>query len=167
MQTRLSVRDFRDSLPLEYGTQPNTAFFVHVKDEHRGAARGSKPNNHNIGQAELLFPGVLTWVEKSGNFTRFGINAREIGTLMRVASVAGQGQIRGLIIAAVLARNNVLNVEGRKRELLLAEQTIFAAIACSAKDKYADRRVHQLCRRLERRTRTLACKIPIRSIASM
>lgn len=128
---------------------------------------GSKADNYNVGQAEMLFPRVLTWVEKRGNFARFGINAREISTLMRVASIAGQDQIRRLIIATVLARNDVLNVERRKRELLLPEQTVFAAIAGPAKDKRADRGVHQLCGRPERRARALACKTPIRSIASM
>jgi hypothetical protein len=56
---------------------------------------------------------------------------------------------------------------GTGKTFACREQTVFAAIAGSAKDKCADRRVHQLCGRLERRTRALACKILIRSIASM
>ena len=108
-------------LPLEHSTQPDTAFFVHVEDEHCGAAHGGEADEYNVGQLEMLFPRVLTRVEKRGDLARLGINACEISTFVRVASVAGQGQIRRLIIATVLARNDVLNVERRKRELLLPE----------------------------------------------
>lgn len=154
------------SLPLEHGAQPYTAFFVHVEDENCGATYGSQANNHNVGNMEVLFSGVVTWVEKLGDFVRFGINSREFDAFVRVASVAGQGQVSRLIIATVLARNDVLDVERGKRQALLVEQTIFAAVAGSATDKSADRGVHQLCGRLARRTRAFACKIPIISIAS-
>ena len=155
------------TLPLEYRTQPDTAFFVHVEDAHCGAAHGGKADNPNVGQAEMLFPGVLTWVEERGDFVRFWIDAREISTFMGVASVAGQGQVGRLIIPTMLARNDVLNVERRKWQVFLPEQTVFAAIAGSATDKCADGSVHQLWARLARRTRAFACKIPIRSIASI
>ncbi len=133
-------------IPLEHSTQPNTAFFVHVEDENCGAAHGSQADYHNVGNLEMLFPRVLTWVEELGDFACFGINSREINAFVRVASVAGQGQVSRLIIATVLARNDVLDVERRKRQVLLPEQIIFAAIAGSATDKRADRGVHQLMR---------------------
>jgi len=51
------------SLPLEHPTQPDAAFFVHVEDENCGAAHRSQADNHNVGNLEMLFPGVLTWVD--------------------------------------------------------------------------------------------------------
>ena len=114
----------------------------------------------------MLFPGVRTWVEERDDLACFGVNAREISAFVRVASVAGQGKICRIVIAAMLAGNDVLNLECRKRQVLSLEQTVFAAIAGSVTDKLPDRCVHQLCGRLARMTRAFACKIPIRSIAS-
>ena len=62
--------------------------------------------------------------------------------------------------------SHVLNVEPRKREVRLLEQTILAAIAGAATDKCAHRCVPQRCGRLARMARAFACKIPIRAIAS-
>jgi hypothetical protein len=122
------------SLPLEHRTQPDAAFLVHVEDKNCGAAHRSQADNHNVGNLEMLFPGVLTWVEELGDVTGFRIDTREIAAFVRVASVAGQRQVGKLIIATVLARNDVLDLECGKREVLLLEQTIFAAIAGSAPD---------------------------------
>jgi hypothetical protein len=122
------------SLPLEHRTQPDAAFFVHVEDKNCGAAHRSQANNHNVSHLEMLFPGVLTWVEELGDATGFRIDTREIGAFVRVASVAGQGQVARLIITTMLASNDVFDLECRKREVLLPKQTIFAAIAGSAPD---------------------------------
>jgi len=96
----------------------------------------------------------------------FGINARKIGAFVSVASVAGQGQVGRMVITAMLAGNDVLNVEPRKGQVLLLEQTIFAAMTGAVPDKVANRGIHQCCGRLARMARAFACKIPIRSIAS-
>ena len=85
---------------------------------------------------------------------------------MRVALVAGQGKIRRSVIPAMRARNDVLDMKRRKRKMFLLEETVFTAISGSATNKFADRSVHQLGGRLAGMARALACKIPIRSIAS-
>jgi len=132
------------SLPLKHRTQSDAPFFVHVEDENCGAAHRSQADNHNVGNLEMLFPGVLTWVEKLGDVAGFRIDTREIGAFVRVASIAGQGQVTRLLVTTVLASNDVFDLECRKRQVLLSKQTIFAAIAGSAPDKRADRCVHQL-----------------------
>src|SRR5262252_8658056 len=111
-------------VPLEHRTQPDTACFVHVEDTHSGSAHGSQADDNTVGQAEMLFPGVHTWVEERHDRTCVGVNARQIGALMSVASVAGQGKVCRMVIAPMLAGNDVLNVEPRKGEVLLLEQTI-------------------------------------------
>ena len=114
----------------------------------------------------MLFPDVLPRVEERGDRACCGINTREIYAFVSIASVAGQGEVCRIVLAAVFAGNDVLNVESRKREMLLREQTVLATMARSATDAFANRCVHQLCGRLPRRIRAFACKIPMRSIAS-
>jgi hypothetical protein len=151
---------------LEHRTQPDTAFFVHTEYTNRGAADGGKADNGHVVQEEVFFPGVLPWVEERDDLTRFGVDARQIGALVRVTSVAGQGKVCGSVIPAMLAGNDVLDLERRKREIFLLEQALFTAIASPLTDKFADRCVHQLGGRLARMARAFACKRPIRSIAS-
>ena len=55
---------------------------VHVKDEHCGAAHGGKADDYNVRQLKMLFPRVLTRVEKRGDLARFRINACEIGAFV-------------------------------------------------------------------------------------
>ena len=114
----------------------------------------------------MLFPSVLTWVEKFGEVAAFRIEAREIGAFVRVASVASQREVGRIVIAAVLSGNDVLNLERRKGEVLLFEQTVLAAIAGPAMDKLPDRCVDHTCGAGVRSVRAFACKMPIRSIAS-
>jgi hypothetical protein len=59
----------------------------------------------------MFFPGMLTWVEERDDLPGSRVNAREISTFVRVASVAGQGEVCGIIMAAVLTGNNVLNLK--------------------------------------------------------
>jgi hypothetical protein len=85
---------------------------------------------------------------------------------VRVTSVAGQGEVCRIIISAMLTGNDVLDLERRKRQVFLPEQTMFAAIAGPLTDKFTDRCAHQLGGRRARMARAFACKKPIRSIAS-
>src|SRR5262245_59848965 len=71
-------------VPLEHRTQPDTAFFVHVEDTHDRSTYGSQADNNTVRQAEMLFPGVRTWVEEHHDCTCFGVNTRKIGALMSV-----------------------------------------------------------------------------------
>jgi len=71
-------------VPLQYCTQPDTAGFVHVEDTHSGSAHGSQADDGTVGQAEMLFPGVHTWVEERHDCTCVGVNARKIGALMSI-----------------------------------------------------------------------------------
>ena len=114
----------------------------------------------------MLFPVMFTWVKERDDFARFGINTGEISALVRVASVASQREVCRIVIAAVLAGNDVLDLERRKRQVLLFEQTVLTAMACSPMDKCPNRCVHHPCGRGARTVRAFACKMPIRSIAS-
>ena len=81
-------------------------------------------------------------------------------------SVTGQGKVREILIATVLAGNDMLNMEGRKRKVLLLEPTIFAAVACAVTDEGADCGIHQHYGRWARMARAFACKRPMNSMAS-
>ena len=71
------------------------------------------------------------------------VNAREISAFGRIAPVACKGKIRRIIGTAVLARDDVLHLERRKRELVLSQTAVLTAIARSATDKLKDRGILQ------------------------
>lgn len=85
---------------------------------------------------------------------------------MSVAAVTGQGEVREIVMTTMLAGNDMLDVKGRKREVLLLEPTIFTAVSGAAPDEVADCGVHQHCGRRVRMARAFACKRPMRSKAS-
>jgi hypothetical protein len=96
---------------LEQRSQSQTAFLVHIEYTDSRSANGSKTDNRNVGQTKMLFPGVLTRVEKRSDLSGFGIYTCEIRTLVRVASVASQREVCGIVIAAMLAGNDVLDLK--------------------------------------------------------
>lgn len=85
----------------------------------------------------MVVPHLLTRVEERYDLSRFRVNAGEISALVRVASVAGQRKVCRVVIAAMLARNDMLDLEARKRQVFLLEPTILAAIAGAATNQFA------------------------------
>lgn len=81
-------------------------------------------------------------MEKWRYQTRIGINAGEVRSLVEITFRASKSQIVRIVRTAMLARNNVLNVEAQIGEVL-RQATILATVSSPLANKLARRRVHQ------------------------
>ena len=99
------------SVPLQHGTQSHPSVFIHIEHANCGAANGRQTNDSRLRQAEVLFPDVVAWVKQRNDLPGLRVNPRQIRTFMCIAPVAGQGQVGRSVATAVLAGNDMLDVE--------------------------------------------------------
>lgn len=86
--------------------------FVHIEYARCGTTDSGKTDGSNVGQAEMVVPHLQTRVEERYDVSRYRISTGKISALVGVTSVGGQRKICRIVIAAVLARNDTLNLEG-------------------------------------------------------
>ncbi len=79
----------------------------------------------------MLAPPIATWIEQRSDLTSLGINPSEVAPFVQIAVGAGQSQVAEIIVAAVLARDDVLNLQRNERRIGLSVLTIFAAVTRS------------------------------------
>src|SRR5262245_32224826 len=91
--------------------------------------------------AEVPGPGHPPRVKEPGELAAPGIEAGEVGALVVVAREAGQGQVAGNGLTAVLLGDNVVDLE-RQRGELLGEPAVLAAVACPPAHQVRERWVH-------------------------
>ena len=77
----------------------------------------------------MFGPSVAAWVEKSRNLPTLWINARQVGSFVKIAAVACQGQVVWVALALMLNGDNVLYLQ-RHLERRLRHKAILAAIPC-------------------------------------
>lgn len=90
----------------------------------------------------MLRPLVNAGMEEGDDLTGFDVQAGEIRTFMKIGSMAGEGEVLGVIGTAMLFCDDVLNVV-RKVAVLLAEQAILAAILRPSSDEVSRGSVHR------------------------
>ena len=66
--------------------------------------------------------------------TRLRIDARKIGSLVQIAPIAGQREVRGMVAAAMLSGDNVFYVEEREWQCCLRELAVFTPVPGPATD---------------------------------
>lgn len=75
---------------------------------------------------EVILPNLLPWVKELGDSFGDGIDPSQIGPFVKVAVNTGEAEVRFMIRAAMLDRADVLDMECRKRRVLLKGLAIFA-----------------------------------------
>src|SRR5712691_9947010 len=113
----------------------------------------------------MRFPHVTAGVKKQHHRSRLRVDAGQIRALMQVTVITRQGQVGGRIRAAMLLRNNVVNVEEREGLLGLQHPAIFTAVACTLTHQAARCRVDHAGGWFNKR-RALAWSTLINSIAA-
>src|SRR5262245_44659197 len=93
------------------------------------------------------------------------IDARQIRTLVQVAAVAGESQIRRFVAAVMLPGYDVLDVESPERRPLHWQAAILAAPSCPFAHQATKLRIHHDAFRRASSFLALDCRIEIRSIA--
>ena len=63
----------------------------------------------------MFFPGLRSGIKQPLDLTRVRVNAGKVAALMKIAFGACQRQVVETFSAAVLARDDVIDVEGNQR----------------------------------------------------
>ena len=81
-------------------------------------------------------------MEEPREFVGDRINACQVRSLVEVVLVTGQGQITWRIRTSVLTGDDVFDVEGEERIIVLMELAVFAALLRALPDQISRRCVH-------------------------
>jgi len=66
----------------------------------------------------VIFPPITAWMKQRRHFAGVGIDASEIRPFVKVTFRAGEREIFGVVRAAMLPRNDMLNVKAKAGEVL-------------------------------------------------
>jgi hypothetical protein len=91
----------------------------------------------------MVGPHVLSRIEKGNQLSAFGVDSREIRSLVAIAVDAGESEVREIIAAHVLASTDMLEMVTSLR-VLLGEKAILASFPGSLPHEVAYLSVHQL-----------------------
>jgi hypothetical protein len=90
-------------------------------------------------------------VEESHNPSREWIDGRQIGTLVEIASVTGQGEVQKSRRAAVLSGYDVLDLERLDKGVSFRQPAVFTAVVCTPPNSLTLGSIHQGLRLLRKR----------------
>ena len=91
---------------------------------------------------KMILPSLLARMKECGDSAGERVNAREVGAFAQVAVYAREAEIGFVIGAAVLARADVLDVEGGEWRVILMQATILTAVHGPLAHEDARRRGH-------------------------
>lgn len=92
----------------------------------------------------MVRPDLCAWIEEGAHFVGLRVNTSQIRALVAVAVLAGEGQIGGIVSAAMLFGSDVLYMELRERGMLLKQPAVFAPIVGSLSDELPQSDIHQV-----------------------
>ena len=119
---------------------------IDVEQLHGRSSRWCQCHNFRTLEHEVLWPAVSAWVKQTDDLVHVGIEAAQVRSLLEVASVKGDGQVRFTIINDVLLRNDVLDVK-RALEAVLRDAAILATVVRSLPKGRAEGIIdHEVCR---------------------
>lgn len=89
----------------------------------------------------MVFPNLQPWIEQWRDGVRLRIDAREVWAFVQIAMVTSQSEVCQIIAAAVLAGDNMLDVEREEGIIVLMKSAILAVVGGSIPDEIGRRRV--------------------------
>src|SRR5487761_1796383 len=95
----------------------------------------------------MLRPALPPRMKERRDPVRVGIYARKITALPQVAFAAGEGKVLHIVRAAVLAGNDVFDMQRDERRIRLATPAILATVGCSLANRNAEHGLHRLTTR--------------------
>lgn len=95
---------------------------VDRQDLDRRPTDGRQPDEHRPLPGEVFAPAVSSRVVEPGQLAGHRVAAGDVRAFVKVAMDAGQREVRGLVTALVLVRDDVIDlvagIRGRLRELV-------------------------------------------------
>ena len=115
--------------------QFDAAWSVHIQQTNSRPPLLRQPENMPVPQQEVLTPSVFARMKQRNQRSGIRIEARKVGSLVRVAPVASERKTSGIIGTAMLPRHDVLHVEWNQRRRQLWKAAILAGISGSGADQ--------------------------------
>lgn len=97
-----------------------------MQQPHGGFPDRCEANDFGSINSEMSCPFVRPWIEEPNNRASFGIEGREVRTLMPIAIGTRQSKIVDAIVHDVLLRQDMLDMECQKRSSRLRKAAKFA-----------------------------------------
>ena len=114
----------------------------------------------------MVLPDLSSWMVQRDNLVSVIVNTGKVRAFVKAASVASERKIVGIVAAAVLARNDVVDMKRAKWRVTLSQPAVFAAMAGALPYSSADGTLHQDAALSLRICLAFACRIEIKSMAS-
>ncbi len=126
----------------EFLTQLEPPRFVHVEHGDRRSSRGRQSDDFSVRIGKMFRPNLCPRIEKNDRPSRFAVNAAEVRRFRQIAPNARPGQILQVVRAAVLPRDDVLDLVTPKRSMFLPQPAVFTAVVGPFLDSPARRGIH-------------------------
>ena len=98
-----------------------------------GTTNGRQANDLGSCQCKVFLPHVDTRIEKWGDRTRGSIDSAQIRAFPPIAVEARQGKVAAHGVAAVFARQDMVNMMGQGN-IILMEQAVLTLLLCPLSD---------------------------------
>jgi len=117
---------------------------VHVEQPCRRSANSSEPNDFSLGEVKMIGPYVRPGIKDIDFVTGLWINAREIGPLEGVASVARVSKPTQVVVhfLQVLFGNDVLYMKWDERRCVLRHVAVLTPVTGSSPHQVACGSIH-------------------------
>ena len=79
----------------------------------------------------MIVPSVFAWIKKRNNRSSLGVNAREIGSFVRITSIACECETGRIVGTAMLFRHDVFQVKSNQGCYRLLEAAILTCVSHS------------------------------------
>jgi hypothetical protein len=110
---------------------------------HGRPADGCEPFDADASKHKVFSPLVAPRTEEEYRLAGGRVEAREVRALGEIAALAGQGELVNVVAAAMLPRDDMLDVV-RQVAVLLAEQAILTRVVRPSTDKVPRGGIHLL-----------------------
>ncbi|HVC97979.1 MAG TPA: hypothetical protein VND64_30185 [Pirellulales bacterium] len=127
---------------MQFGTHDDALIFVHVEQSDRRSPDFSKSDDLRPHHCEMVSPYMHARIEERHNLVRVGRNRRQVSSFLGIAIGASFREIQWIIVTLMLPRSDMLDVKRDVRRGVLGQVTVFAAMARSPADQFADRFIH-------------------------
>ena len=116
---------------------------VHAEQPHCGPTCWRQPSHDAAHNHEMLGPNLSARVEEVRDLVCLIIDCAEVRSLVMIAVMASQREVRRIIRTVMLAGNDVLDVKTKIRFGVLMKPAILALIAGTLPNELARGEVHQ------------------------
>ena len=101
---------------------------VHFQNLNGRPSGGCRAGDVDSLPCKMILPPLLARMKECGDSAGERVNACEVGAFAQVAVYAREAEVGFVIGAAVLARTDVLDVEGGEWRIILMQAAILAAV---------------------------------------